>query len=950
MMCSSNQTTRNAGMGLDLSAPPLLDTAEQQPMTLVPVASPGRRLHAELPLPLTSFVGRERELASICAALRRDGVRLLTLTGPCGVGKTRLALQVAEELAGDFPDGIWFVPLAPVRDPNLVTATVAGTIGVREVAGRSILAGLQAFLRDKHALLILDNFEHVLEAAPFLSDLLAAGPRLTVFATSRVVLHVSGEHNFALPPLMLPDLDLLPPVESLNEAPAVRLFVERARAARDDFALTVDNAAMIAQICHRLDGLPLAIELAASRSSFLSPSELLARLEPRLPLLAGGPRDVPARLRTMRDAIAWSYDLLTPEDRVLFRHVAVFVGGFTLEAAEQVSLERTESSEPLDSASDSRFSVLDGISSLVDKSLLRPLAPSAGESNAATTRFGMLETIREFGLEQLAASGKEEVIRQRHAGYFLELAERSEAVRVGGTTGQGVDLLVGDGANLRAALDGLQHRGEIKPALRMAEALWPLWLEQGELTEGRARIESLLLIPGATNHRAEWARAASVAGALAQAQGDHERAVVLCERTLAIASDLGDCQTAGAALVTLGLVALVLANYAQAEVHLQESLSLFASMGDVRAGAWALRHLGTVAYRRHDLARAAALAQEGLAIVRGSGDPVDVARLLHNRGMAEAALGELKQAVSSWDESLALYQEAGDRWGVADTLCSLGIAARIGGDETGAAALLAESWALFRQVGDPEGTARVLGQLGWLARARGDPAGAAQAFDQAILLARDHRAKPFVAAMLVGQGTLAFDRGDLRGAAARWQEGLLLSREIEDQIGIAIGMEWIAHLAAATGDSDRSARLLGAAGAMRATVGILASPIDQAEHHRLETALHQLLGSERAKRAFVEGRKLSLTDAIAEATEIGVEAIGTTRRPHPVVEPPRSSLTRRELEVLRLLVEGKSDPQIAAALFISRRTAATHVANIFRKLDVTSRAAAAAYAVRNELA
>ena len=376
--------------------PPSIDRSPSFPPHPAPV--PLRPLDgqkppiAHLPQPLTSFIGREREVATVVNLLRREHVRLVTLTGPGGVGKTRLAIRVAEIAVTDFLDGVWFVPLATVRDPALIASTIARALGIQETADRSFEEGIGAFFAGRREMLVLDNYEHVLDAAPLVTELLAACPALTVLVTSRSTLRLSGEHDISVPPLASLDPERLPPLDRLREAEAIRLFVERATSANAEFVLTEANATDVATLCARLDGLPLAIELAASRNRALPPQTMLRRLDQRLRLLTGGARDQPMRLRSLREAIAWSYDLLTEPEQVLFRRLAVFVGGCTLAAAEAVA------SGPDDVALDP----FEGIASLVDKSLLRPETGHDGES-----RYLMLETVREYGLEQLAAHDDE---------------------------------------------------------------------------------------------------------------------------------------------------------------------------------------------------------------------------------------------------------------------------------------------------------------------------------------------------------------------------------------------------------------------------------------------------------------------------------------------------------------------------------------------------------------
>src|SRR5215210_1124021 len=745
-------------------------TAAGLPTKFPPLRTLERFLN-NLPLQATPLIGREREVEAVCERLRSPETRLLTLVGPGGTGKTRIGLQVAAELVDDFEGGVFFVPLAAIADAALVAPTIARALGLSEGAGQPPEELLEGYLRERRTLLFLDNLEQVIESASLVDTLLSGAVGRKILATSRIPVGLYGEYEFPVPPLSLPNPESLPSLEDLAAYEAIRLFVERARAVRPGFSLTEENVAAVVAICRRLDGLPLAIELAAARTKLLPPGVLLERLENRLKVLTGGARNLPERQRTLRNAIAWSYDLLGGGERVLFARLGVFSGGATLEAIETVC----------DAQGDLHTDVFDGVSSLVDESLLRQ-EEGAGDD----PRFVMLETIREYARERLGQSGEVEATSRAHAEYFLALAEGAEPMLWGAEDAAWLDRLEQEHNNMRAALLWAIANQEAELALRLGGALQWFWFARGYYGEGRSWLEQALAgEDGATT--AALAKGLDAVGWLAQEQGDIDRAAEAAENGL----KLGREEVVGNVVVAdlqhvLGETARHRGDYDLATEYYEEGLELYLEAGDRRGVAWSLGSLANVAGDRGEHERAKRLYEEGLALSRRLGGARPLGAYLGSLGYEFLLEGNLERAAELNEEAAALFRQQGRRGDLQYVLVNLGWVALLQGDVERAETLYKESLVLCRELGDRLTASENLDGLACSAGERRDAGRAARLFGAAETLREvtGYQQAPRDRSLREPYLEDVRDRAGEEAWSAAWEQGR--SMQFEDAIAYAL--------------------------------------------------------------------------------------------------------------------------------------------------------------------
>ncbi|HMA37750.1 MAG TPA: tetratricopeptide repeat protein [Chloroflexia bacterium] len=756
-------------------------------------------LVSNLPPPPGPLIGRAREQARLGALLRTPAGRLVTLTGAGGMGKTSLILQVAADLRAHFPDGVCFVALAAVRHPALVMPTIAATLGIQEVRHQPLLRSVATALQDQQVLLILDNFEQVTAGASWITLLLGLLPRLKVVVTSRERLALDAEQEFVVPALAVPDPGQLPALPALAAVPAVALFVERARAVQPDFRLTAENALPIVQICRRLDGLPLAIELAAAHTRGLPPEGLLRRLSAAkgtspLYLLSDPTSHLPARQRTLRSTIDWSFELLAPGQRQLFARLGVFPGDWSLDAAVTIC-DTTGTLGP---------EIAEGIHALVSKSLLRQVDDAQGQP-----RFGMLETIHEYAIERLARSQEEETLRRRHAAYYLALAEAGAGELQGARQGEWLQRLDEDHDNLRATLRWSLAAGEGAIALRLGAALWRFWSARGYLSEGRGWLNAICADAEDSQDSVAIPHSAAHKGNPAGFRTPH------LERVQA------------EVLYGAGTLAWLQNDYAQAVARLDGALVRWRAVGAQEQIAGALCRLGAIAHSQGQLTGAAALYEQGLAMFRARGDRRGIANALNNLGVIVDAQGEYARAIRLHQESLALRRALSDQRGIAGSLSNLGVVALHQGNYAPARMLCEEALALFAELDDKRGMAAVLTNL--------------------------------------ARTTLR--AGDAPGARVLHRQSLTRFHNLGDKEGIAECLEGLAEVAAQTGQAERTAQLLGAAAALRTTIGVPLTPTEEAGAARIRAATRQQLGDAAWHQAQATGQAMTLDAVISYAQE-----------------------------------------------------------------------------------
>lgn len=858
-----------------------------------------------LPMALTSFIGRDEAREVVCALLANPDVRLLTLTGTGGVGKTRLGLEIASNMYAFFPDGICFVSLSAVSNPELVMQAIAHTLG-EQTGKRPMFEMVQAYLHEKHLLLVLDNFEQVIVASPYLAALLHACPDLKLLVTSREALHIQGEHEFPVSPLEIPEMHNSHNQAYMAKNAAVKLFVQRAQAHQPTFHLNKNNVHALSEICVRLDGLPLALELAAARIKLLPPHMLLARLSQRLTLLTSGKRDAPVRHQTLRNTIKWSYDLLDTREQQLFRRLCIFMGGCMLDAIE--GLYKNLGDDPTD--------LLSSITSLEAKSLVRH-----EELEDEDLRIQILETIREFGLECLRECGEMELVQQAHAHYYLSWAEANKKKAFGIGQKLWLQRYLREEWNWRAAMQLFLENSEKEDALRLAGGLsifWMIWgysYQQAYLIEGKHFLEQALKgSEGMETTTRAWAL--GVYGALLAMLREDEPSEVACREGLALARRLQDSQYIITGLWMLLLPLITKDDFRAAHVVTEEAIYLartkretFTDWGEAWLLGYSLHRAGYVALWQGRYAEARQLLAETMMICQQEGELFFA--LWSNLFLCEVDFfeGQDSELKERFEQVMALYQILGAKAQFAEAQGFLALLLLRGGEHDRAHALLSESLKLRSEVADEQG-------LAWAE----------------IWLARVERA-----------------RHRILEARCLLERGLARAIQAYSRLYTAMGLEELGTVAALQGEVAWAARLFGAAEALREQLGAPKPPIERSEHEAQIAAVRAALGESSFQATWARGQSMEPAQALAERDD----PIGTALTPLPAASKNTADaeklLTRREREVLHLLAEGLTNAQIAEQLKLSTVTINSYLRTMYSKMGVSSRTQAVHYALQHHL-